>query len=304
MDDEDVGAVAQSVEGRVALRAVVVVVAGGGARHVDDRDVGEHTQAAYEIDGTRRARRGWPKSCRTTASAAGSLGPTARSGWPSIPNAASTSREASMRRAQLAARPARWDRPLALSDRSCGGVQSASTQSAGATMMWRYSTPAWKRHLAAELLVQGLDDRRGVVAGRMAAGEVDHRAVAADGDEVAAIRDLVGAELEAQRRGLDRCPTGVEAAPGRSRRSTCCRHRCPAAGPAGSPRPDRHGLGRRASATSASTRPRAACGLRVSRAVRRRTRRARTPRTSLAARLPARRVAHVGLHDLGSRWAA
>src|SRR5581483_6080576 len=30
-----------------------------------------------------------------------------------------------------------------LSVRSCGGVQSAAAQSAGATTMWRYCTPGW-----------------------------------------------------------------------------------------------------------------------------------------------------------------
>ena len=125
-------------------------------------------------------------------------------------------------------------------------------------MMWRYSTPAWKRTVAAELHVERLDDRRGILAGGVAAGEIDHRAVAVDGDEVAAVGDLIGAELEAQRRGLDRRAAGVEAgrvvAEDRHVADVAAR----AAGPAGitAARPTR-AASAPASAASASTRPRA-----------------------------------------------
>ena len=52
-------------------------------------------------------------------------------------------------------------------------------------------------------------------------------------DEVAAVGDLVGPQAQAEGGGLDRRPAGVVAAPGRSRGSTCCRRRCPAACPGG-----------------------------------------------------------------------
>ena len=62
---------------------------------------------------------------------------------------------------------------------------------------------------AAELGVEGLDHLGGLLGGRMAAGEVDHRAVVADGGEVAAVGDLVGRQPEAERGRLDRRPAGV-----------------------------------------------------------------------------------------------
>ena len=45
----------------------------------------------------------------------------------------------------------------------------------------------------------------------MARREVDHhrRFVVGDGDEIAAVRDLVGPDLDAHRRGLDRRASGV-----------------------------------------------------------------------------------------------
>ena len=52
----------------------------------------------------------------------------------------------------------------------------------------------------------------GVFGRRVPTGEVDHRAVVADGHEVAAVRDLVGREPQTERRGLDRRATGVEPA--------------------------------------------------------------------------------------------
>src|SRR5690606_19460675 len=44
---------------------------------------------------------------------------------------------------------------------------------------------------AAQLLVERLDHLARLLARGMAAGEVDHRAVVADRDEVAAVRDLI-----------------------------------------------------------------------------------------------------------------
>ena len=49
--------------------------------------------------------------------------------------------------------------------------------------------------VAAELGLERLDDLGGVLGGGVPAGEVDHRAVGADGDEVAAVGDLVGPQL-------------------------------------------------------------------------------------------------------------
>ena len=67
----------------------------------------------------------------------------------------------------------------------------------------------------------------------MTSGEVDHRAVVADGHQVAAVGQLVVAQDQTERRRLDRRPAGVEARRGRTRRSTCCRRRCPAGRPSG-----------------------------------------------------------------------
>ena len=80
--------------------------------------------------------------------------------------------------------------------------------------MWRYCTPGWNATSApprAELGVERRDHLGGGLGRRVAAGEVDHRAVVADGDEVAAVGDLVGREAQAQRGGLDRRPPGVVA---------------------------------------------------------------------------------------------
>ena len=51
--------------------------------------------------------------------------------------------------------------------------------------------------------VERADDLGGLVGRRVPAGEVDHRAVAADGDQVAAVGDLVGPQLQTERSGLD-----------------------------------------------------------------------------------------------------
>ena len=67
--------------------------------------------------------------------------------------------------------------------------------------------------IAAQMLLQLSDDCGGLIGGGMTAGEVDHGAVGADGGEVAAVGDLVGAELETQRSCLDGGTTGV--VPGR-----------------------------------------------------------------------------------------
>ena len=63
----------------------------------------------------------------------------------------------------------------------------------------------------AERGVERGDDQVALLAGDVAGGEVDHRVdrASSDGDEVAAVRDLVGREVDAHRRGLDRRATGV-----------------------------------------------------------------------------------------------
>ena len=50
---------------------------------------------------------------------------------------------------------------------------------------------------------------RGRFGGRMTAGEVDHGPVGSDRDQVAPVRDLIGCEPQAERRGLDGGTTGV-----------------------------------------------------------------------------------------------
>ena len=60
-----------------------------------------------------------------------------------------------------------------------------------------------------ERVVERGDDRVALLAGEMTGGEVDHRAGVVDGDEVAAVRDLVGLEFDAHRGGLDRRAAGV-----------------------------------------------------------------------------------------------
>ena len=62
-----------------------------------------------------------------------------------------------------------------------------------------------ERHaVAPELLVERGDHLGRVLRRRMAAGEVDHRAVVADRHEIAAVRDLVGTQPQSERGRLDR----------------------------------------------------------------------------------------------------
>ena len=61
-----------------------------------------------------------------------------------------------------------------------------------------------------ERVVERGDDHVALLAGDVAGREVDHRAGVVDGDEVAPVRDLVGREVDAHRRRLDRRATGVE----------------------------------------------------------------------------------------------
>ena len=61
--------------------------------------------------------------------------------------------------------------------------------------------------------------------------EVDHRAVGSEGDEVAAVRDLVRGQVDPHRRGFDRAPGRCGTRAGRSRGS----RGCPTSLPGGSP---------------------------------------------------------------------
>ena len=63
--------------------------------------------------------------------------------------------------------------------------------------------------VAAQLRLQRGDHLGRRLRRRMSAGEVEHRAVVADGHEVAAIRHLVGPQLQPEGRRLDRRATGV-----------------------------------------------------------------------------------------------
>ena len=129
-----------------------------------------------------------------------------------------------------------------LSDRSWGGVQTASAQSAGATRMWRYCTPGVELDVGAapaELGVERVDDRGRLLGARVAAGEVEHRAVVADGR-----RGCSGRRPGRARSRRPSAAASIGARPvwkrrGRSRGSTCCRRRCPAPSRAGSPPPGR-----------------------------------------------------------------
>ena len=85
----------------------------------------------------------------------------------------------------------------------------------------------------AELRVERLDDLGGLLGGGVTAGEVEHRAVVADRREVAAVGHPVGAELAGRGRPPRSAPARCGSGPGRTRGSTCCRRRCPAACPAG-----------------------------------------------------------------------
>jgi hypothetical protein len=64
--------------------------------------------------------------------------------------------------------------------------------------------------LAAELALKRVDHLGRGLGRRMPTGEVEHRAVVADRDEVAPVRDLIGRELEPERRGFDRRAPRVE----------------------------------------------------------------------------------------------
>ena len=100
------------------------------------------------------------------------------------------------------------------SERSWGAVQSASAQSAGATRMWRYCTPGCSSipppAAATERGVEGFDHGGGLLGGRMAAGEVDHRPVVADRRQVAAVGDRSGGNRRPSAARFDRRAAGVE----------------------------------------------------------------------------------------------
>ena len=96
--------------------------------------------------------------------------------------------------------------------RSWGGTHSASAEVGRHDAEVAVLDAGVEAHAvasAAELAVERGDDRVALLARDVAGGEVDHRAVGRDGDEVAAERDFVGRELDAHRRGLDRRATGV-----------------------------------------------------------------------------------------------
>ena len=295
----------QRRERGVALRDVVVVEPGGRARHVDDLEVHEHAEPAHEVDGRRQAALTPKRSVN-----AGSCG---RTPWPQSqicvavePTSAAAARttgfDASMSATSLlAAGPtgSTAGRPV----RSCGGTHSASARSAGSTQRWRYSTPAWKRtpsrpppssRSSASTIGSALLARE--VAGR----EVDHRAGVVDGDEVAAVRDLVGRELDAHRRGLDRRAAGVVlgGVVAEDREVADVAARREARGDDG--RAPDLGCAPRSGRGGAWTRLRAACARRARRAARRRNRRGRARRTSPAASLPIAPSASAG--DLADGW--
>ena len=170
-------------------------------------------------------------------------------------------------------------------------MHSASLQSRGTTHRWRYSTPAMEAHAVAARAERGVergDDRVALLAAHVTGREVDHaagRVAVGERDEVAAVRDLVGTELDAHRRGLDRRAAGVVlggvVSEDRHVADVAAR-RQPVRDDA---RPADLRLARRAPAGSEAAPPRAACVHRARRARHRRNRRERTPRTSWAAML-------------------
>ena len=167
--------------------------------------------------------------------------------------------------------------------RSCGGTHSASPKSRGHDAQVAVLDAGVEAHAvapAAEHVVERGDDRVALLAGEVTGGEVDHGAGVVDGDEVAPVRDLVGRELDAHRRGLDRRAAGVVlggvVAEDREVADVAPRRQ-----------PGRDHLGepdlaaRRPGAPgSACARLRAACARRARRAARRHSRRGRARRTS------------------------
>ena len=97
--------------------------------------------------------------------------------------------------------------------RSCGGDALGVAQSRGTTHRWRYSTPGWKRTpsrpppsaASSAATIGWLCSLVGWPAAKSTIVPVG-----VERDEVAAVRDLVGAELDAHRRRLDRRAPGVE----------------------------------------------------------------------------------------------
>ena len=236
-----------------------------------------------EVDGGDERRPRSPSGRGSSASAAGSPGPRATPGWRPAPKPRTISRLASITAWSCAA-AGPVGHTAGLSERSWGGVQLGIG-------------PVGGRHHDVAVLHAGVELDLGAGAapssasrasitsaaplgGGVAAGEVDHRPVVADGDEVAAVGDAVGRQPQAERGRLDRRPAGVVAggvvAEDRHVADVAARRqaRRDHGGPADLAARGRAGPG------WASTPPRAACDRRAPRPVRRRTRRARTPRTS------------------------
>ena len=144
-------------------------------------------------------------------------GPTARSASRSSRPCAAASRTTGARRvhqrAAASARPGRSGSTAGLPVRSCGGVHSASAQSRGDDAEVAVLDAGMEAHAVAAVAERGVergDDRVALLAREVAGGEVDHACRSSSRrDEVAAVRDLVGRELDAHRRGLDRRATGV-----------------------------------------------------------------------------------------------
>jgi hypothetical protein len=175
-------------------------------------------------------------------------------------------------------RPGRWATPRACR-RGRGAARSRRRPSppgpprCGGTGHRRGTTPR-----AAELVAERGDDL-GASSEGVPAGEVDHGAVVADGDQVAAVGDLVGRQPQPERRGLDRRPAGVVAgrvvAEDRHVADVAAR-RQPRRDHRGPPdlAPGGQGVERGHGATSSGVRPPSSAR------ARRRSRRGRTPRTS------------------------
>ena len=209
-------AVGERREHGVALRGVVVVEPGGRAGDVDAPRCPVSTPSprtrstaddSRPVDAVRVGERRELRARRP--------GPTARSASrPSRPRRrprATTGFDASISAMSFAA-AGPVGSTAGCPVRSCGGTHSASAQSPRHDAQVAVLDAGVEAHAVAPVAERGVergDDRVALLAREVAGGEVDHRAVGVDGDEVAAVRDLVGRELDAHRRGLDRRAAGV-----------------------------------------------------------------------------------------------
>ena len=257
VDDEEVGAVGEGVEGGVPLALVVGVVLAGGAGTSTTSHVGEHAEAPHQVDGGDHAG-GHAVGARRKEGSWGWWPWPHSHTWLAVEVEAPRTARERFHHLDAASPPG----PGGPDDRLVATGRGAGRTRRRPRLGGHHDVAVLHAGVELDLTPPSAASRAAMTSaassvGGVAAGEVDHRAVGADGDEVAAEGDLVRGEAQPEGGGLDGRPARCGAAAGVVAEDRQLPTSLPGACPGGSPRPGprlpRRGEARRGGRSAASS---------------------------------------------------